>query len=428
MNIAIIGTGISGNVAAYHLSEHHQVTVFEKNDYIGGHTHTHDVEINGKTISIDSGFIVFNDRTYPKFNALLNELGVAAQKTEMSFSVKCDVSGLEYKGSGLNAMFAQRRNILNPRFYKLIFDIIRFNKIAKRFIQQPTEESLNEFLMRYGFSDYFSQHYLLPMGAAIWSTDPVLMRGFPARFFLRFFENHGLLDLKNRPQWYVVPGGSKQYIAPLVERFKESIKLNAEISSVRRADNGVYLQVKGQEEQFFDAVFIAAHSDQALAMLSDATDLEQSVLGAIEYQENQAILHTDESLLPKRRNAWSAWNYHLGNSNSARLKGVEKSEHDPVALSYNMNILQSLDVQKTFCVTLNNGSAIDPSKVIKRLNYHHPIFTPDSVAAQARQSEINGQSNTYFCGAYWGNGFHEDGVLSALNAIEHLKCINASTR
>lgn len=426
MKIAIIGTGISGNVAAYHLSEHHQITVFEKNDYIGGHTHSHDVEIDGKSVCVDSGFIVFNDRTYPKFNALLKRLGVIAQKTEMSFSVKCDVSGLEYKGSGLNAMFAQRRNILNPRFYKLIYDIIRFNKAAKKFIQQPpkeslTDESLNEFLARHGFSDYFSSHYLLPMGAAIWSTDPVLMRDFPAKFFLRFFENHGLLDLTNRPQWYVVPGGSKQYITPLIARFKNAIKLNAEITSVRRADSGVYVRVQGEEEQFFDALFIAAHSDQALAMLSDASDQEEAVLGSIEYQKNEAVLHTDESVLPKRRRAWSAWNYHLG-------KSIDDSQADtaPVALSYNMNVLQSLDMQQTLCVTLNNSLAIDPSKVIKSLLYHHPIFTPDSVAAQARHGEINGPLNTYFCGAYWGSGFHEDGVVSALNALEHFNKANAS--
>jgi len=425
MNIAVIGTGISGNVAAYYLSEHHRVTVFERNDYVGGHTHSHEISSDGKSICVDSGFIVFNDRTYPEFNALLDKLGVEAQKTEMSFSVKCDSSGLEYKGSGLNAMFAQRRNILNPKFYKLISEIVRFNKTAKQFIQQPSDESLDVFLARNDFSDYFSSHYLLPMGAAIWSTDPILMRDFPASFFLRFFENHGLLDLKNRPQWYVIPGGSKQYIKPLTERFASSIKLRAEVTSVRRADNGVYIRDCGSDEQFFDAVFIAAHSDEALKILSDVSDHERAVLGAIEYQENHAILHTDSSVLPKCKRAWSAWNYHLTRPTQSNTGSLTESE--PVALSYNMNILQGLDASETFCVTLNNSSSIDPAKIIKSLTYQHPIFTPESVDAQARQGEINGPLNTYFCGAYWGNGFHEDGVVSALNALEHFHQCKASS-
>jgi len=365
MNIAIIGTGISGNVAAYHLSKTHQVTVFEKNDYVGGHTHTHSISIESQTHSVDSGFIVFNDRTYPNFNALLSELGVKTQKTEMSFSMKSDIDGLEYKGSGLNGMFAQRRNIFKPRFYKLIVEIVRFNKMAKAFIQSPNDESLNSFLNRNGFSDYFSAHYLLPMGAAI------------------------------------------------TEGFKDSISLNAKITAVRRADNGVYVQRSGEAEQFFDAVFIASHSDQALDMLSDASALEKQVLGAIKYQENQAIMHTDVSVLPKQRQAWAAWNYHLTEQPS--------DKNAPVALSYNMNILQGLNSVETVCVTLNNSKAINPKKVIKKLEYEHPIFTPDSVHAQSRQADINGPLNTYFCGAYWGNGFHEDGVVSALNALKQFQ-------
>jgi len=412
MKVAVIGTGIAGNVAAFKLSQNHDVTVFEKNNYIGGHTHTHSINIDGQDLNVDSGFIVFNDRTYPYFSQLLDELGVAAQKTEMSFSLKSDVNGLEYKGSNIDSMFAQRRNILNPRFYYFVSEILRFNKRAKACLNSVNELSLNEFLVREGFSEYFIQNYLIPMGAAIWSTDPALMRRFPAKFFLRFFENHGLLDIKNRPQWYVIKNGSNAYVKPLTERFKDCIRLNAQVESVRRTDDGVYIKQSGQVEEYFDAVFMASHSNESLAMLVDATDDERDVLGAIKYQANEAILHTDDAILPHNKKAWAAWNYHL-------LADIpENDESKPVALTYNMNLLQGFTNKKTLCVTLNNSDAIDPSKIIKRLNYEHPVFTPESVAAQARQFDINGKRHSYFCGAYWRNGFHEDGVVSALNAVK----------
>ena len=411
MKIAVIGTGISGNVAAYKLSQKHDVTVFEKNDYIGGHTHTHSIDIEGESLSVDTGFIVFNDRTYPHFTNLLGELGVAVQKTEMSFSMKSQVNGLEYKGSNLDSMFAQRRNLFNPRFYRFVLEILRFNKRAKECLDTGNDLTLNEFLQREKFSEYFIQNYLIPMGAAIWSTDPALMRRFPAQFFLRFFENHGLLDIKNRPQWYVIKGGSSSYIKPLIEGFKDRVRLNSPVSSVRRTGDDVYVCVEGQAEERFDAVFMASHSNETLAMLSDATTAELEVLGAIKYQPNEAILHTDQTVLPHNEKAWAAWNYHL-------LSEIpETDESQEVALTYNMNILQGLSSTKNICVTLNNTAAIDDSKIIKRLNYEHPIFTPESVTAQSRQSEINGERGCYFCGAYWSNGFHEDGVASALKAV-----------
>lgn len=415
MKIAVIGSGIAGNVAAYKLSTKHDVRVFEKNDYIGGHTHTHEIELAGQDLAVDTGFIVFNDRTYPNFNRLLKEIGVGAQKTEMSFSVKSDASGLEYNGSNLDTLFAQRRNLLNPRFYKFVFEILRFNKKGKQFMELDEELTLSEFLHREKFSDYFADHYLIPMGAAIWSTDPAKMANFPAKFFLRFFENHGLLDVNNRPQWYVIPGGSKGYIEPLTKAYENSIRLNSKITNIRRADNGVYVTVYKQAEEFFDAAFIASHSDETLAMLSDASNEERQVLGAIKYQSNEAVLHTDASVLPKRKKAWAAWNYNMVAHDTLSDKAP------PVALTYNMNLLQGLKSSEQVCVTLNYSEPIDERKIIKRLDYKHPIFTPDSVTAQARQAEINGALNCYYCGAYWGNGFHEDGVVSALNAIAHFE-------
>ena len=411
MKIAVIGTGIAGNVAAYQLAKQHQVSVFEANDYVGGHTHTHDIQWQGQEYAIDTGFIVFNERTYPNFIDLLDTLEVPFEATEMSFSLKNDNSGLEYCGSSLNAMFSQRRNLLSPKFYRMIYDILRFNRSALREITtQSGDLSFGEFLRKGNYSKQFIEHYIVPMGAAIWSTDPALMEDFPAEFFIRFFHNHGLLTVRDQPQWFVVSGGSRQYLAPLCNSFKQHIKLNSAVESITRTAHAVTLQVRGEEPETFDAVFIATHSDQALKMLADPSSLETQVLGAIKYQFNQAVLHTDESVLPANRRAWGAWNYHLA-------KHSPEPSQQRVALTYNMNILQNIDAPVQFCVTLNNDSAIDPAKIIKRIDYHHPLFNQDSVQAQSRQQEINGTLGTYYCGAYWGNGFHEDGVRSAQTAV-----------
>ena len=411
MKIAVIGTGIAGNVAAYQLAKQHQVSVFEANDYVGGHTHTHDIDWQGQEYAIDTGFIVFNERTYPNFIGLLDTLEVPFETTEMSFSMKDGNSGLEYCGSSLNAMFSQRRNLLSPKFYRMIYDILRFNRSALREITtQSCDLSFGEFLRKGKYSKQFIEHYIVPMGAAIWSTDPGLMEDFPAEFFIRFFHNHGLLTVRDQPQWFVVSGGSRQYLAPLCNSFKQHIKLNSAIESITRSADAVTIQAHGKSPETFDAVFIATHSDQALEMLSDPSPLEAQVLGAIKYQYNQAVLHTDESVLPTNRRAWGAWNYHLAK---------HSSEPSPqrVALTYNMNILQNIDAPVQFCVTLNNDSAIDPAKIIKRIDYHHPLFTQESVQAQSRQKDLNGTLGTYYCGAYWGNGFHEDGVRSAQAAV-----------
>ena len=409
MKIAIIGSGIAGNIAAYHLHKDHDITLFEANNYVGGHTHTHTIEWKDKQYSIDTGFIVFNYHTYPHFTRLLNELQVPVQPSNMSFSVKCENTGLEYNGNNLNSLFAQRSNLLRPSFHRMIRDILRFNRHAPSLLETCDDTlSLGAYLKQQAYCNEFIEHYIIPMGAAIWSTDPQRMQDFPAYNFVRFFHNHGLLNVTDRPTWYVIKGGSNQYVKKLIQPFRDRIRLNSPIASIRRFSTHVEITPRNQAAEHFDAVFIASHSDQALAMLTDATQQEQEILGAIPYQENTAVLHTDRTLLPKRRLAWAAWNYHLLPQQATQ-----------VALTYNMNILQGLDAADQFCVTLNNDSAIDESRIIKRMRYHHPVFTPKGMMAQQRQQEINGVNRTYFCGAYWRYGFHEDGVVSALNAIKH---------
>jgi len=409
MKIAVIGTGIAGNVAAYHLNKHHDVTVFEANDYVGGHTHTHDIDWEGQHYAVDTGFIVYNEKTYPNFIALLDELGVASKPTTMSFSVKSELKGLEYNGHSLNTLFAQRANLFNLSFHRMIRDILRFNHEAPLTLESGEAEiSLGEFLRRGRYSRMFIDHYIIPMGAAIWSTDPEQMQEFPARFFIRFFHHHGLLSITDRPRWFVIQGGSREYVKPLISSFKDRIRMNTPIESIRRFPTHVEIKPRNGPLEKFDQVFIAAHSDQALNMLDDPTKTEREVLGAIRFQENEAVLHTDQHVLPRRKLAWAAWNYH-----------ILSEPQECVAVTYNMNILQGLEAPVQFCVTLNNSKAVHRRSVIDRVVYDHPVYTPDSVAAQQRQQEINAVNRTYFCGAYWRNGFHEDGVVSALNALQH---------
>ena len=409
MKIAVIGTGIAGNVAAYKLSQEHDVTVYEANDYIGGHTNTHDVILHDEHYAIDTGFIVFNYRTYPEFTRLLEELNVDVQATNMSFSVKHEQTGLEYNGNTINSLFAQRRNLFRPSFIRMVRDILRFNRDAVKSLQhEDAELPLGEYLIKYGYGDEFRNHYIIPMGAAIWSTEAKLMQSFPARFFIRFFHNHGLLSVNDRPVWHVIKGGSRNYLDPLTRPFEKNVRLNTPVKNIRRFHDHVEIETAEHGIECFDAVFIATHTNEALRMLDDATVAESEVLRAIPYQKNEAVLHTDSSLLPERRLAWAAWNYH-----------ILKHEHDRVALTYNMNILQGIEAPVTFNVTLNNTAAIDPDKIVKSVQYEHPLFTAESVAAQARHAEINGTCRTWYCGAYWRNGFHEDGVVSALDAINH---------
>lgn len=407
MKIAIIGTGISGMLAAHLLSQDHQLTVFEANDYIGGHTHTVAVARNEKTYPIDTGFIVFNDQTYPNFIKLLDHLGVASQPSTMSFSLTCERTGLEYNAATLNALFAQRRNLFRPAFYRMLRDIVRFNREAPALVhtqsQAPATLTLGKYVNDHAYSQPFIEYYLMPMGAAIWSAKPHAMWEFPARYFVQFFQNHGLLSANQRPQWRVITGGSYRYIDALTRSYRERIRLNCPVQAVQRTAQHVLVTLQQGETQRFDQVIIATHSDQALSLLTDPSDLEREILIAFPYQDNTAVLHTDTSLLPTRCLAWASWNYH-------RLR----EDPERVAVTYYMNLLQSLQAPEHFCVTLNHSEAIDPDKIIQRMTYHHPVYTQPGVAAQQCWADINGVNRTYFCGAYWGYGFHEDGVKSAL--------------
>ena len=410
MKIAIVGSGIAGNVAAYRLHREHQITVFEAGDHVGGHTHTHDIEHEGRRVAVDTGFIVCNDRTYPNFMALLDELGVEVQASEMSFSVRT-AGGLEYNGTTLNSLFAQRRNLVRPAFWRMIGDILRFNREAPRLLERPDDPvSIGVYLQEHGYSPQFVDHYILPMGAAIWSAGTAALRNFPAVYFVRFFHHHGMLSVDDRPQWLSIRGGSARYVERLTAQVRARIRLRTPVEAVRRIPAGVLVKAAGCESERFDRVFFACHSDQALRLLIDATHAEREVLGAIRYQRNDVLLHTDTSVLPRRKLAWAAWNYHLLDARSER-----------VAVTYNMNLLQRLQTNTPLLVSLNMNDRIDPARVISQLAYEHPVFTPAAVAAQSRQAEINGVNRAYFCGAYWRFGFHEDGVVSALAALDHFR-------
>ncbi len=408
MKIAVIGSGIAGNVAAYHLSREHDITVFEANAWPGGHTNTIDVDDGGRTLAVDTGFIVFNDKTYPNFIELLDEIGQPSRATEMSFSVQSKSDSLEYCGSSLDALFADRKNLLRPRFIRMIRDILRFNReaVASLTFEDPSQ-TIGQYLAKHAYSTQFRDHYLVPMAAAIWSAEPVAIDDMPLRFLVQFFDNHGLLQLKDRPQWRTIVGGSREYVGKLTTGFRDRIRLNTPVRECRRHADYVEVFTDDSDPERFDAVFLACHSDQALALLADPSEIERGVLGAIRYQDNEAVLHTDASLMPQRRKAWAAWNYHLPNS-----------LQDHVAVTYNMNILQGLESDTQYLVTLNSDRDIAEERILRRIGYEHPIFSLDSVAAQARQSELNVE-RTFFCGAYWRHGFHEDGVVSALDALRH---------
>ncbi|TVR64263.1 MAG: FAD-dependent oxidoreductase [Candidatus Competibacteraceae bacterium] len=409
MNIAIIGTGISGLTAAWHLHREHRLTIFEANDYIGGHTNTVEAEFWGKTYAVDTGFIVYNDWTYPNFIELLAQLGVASQPTLMSFSVRCERTGLEYNGQDLNTLFAQRFNLFRPSFHRMLRDILRFNREAPALLEGDCEISLNDYLREQRYGREFIEQYIIPMAAAIWSAEPGLMGEMPARFFVQFFKNHGLLSVSQRPQWRVIQGGSRNYVGPLTAPFRDRIRLNCPVEWIRRQPHHVQVKTRHGPVERFDEVVIATHSDQALRLLADPAPREREILGAIPYQENEAVLHTDTRLLPRRKRAWAAWNYHLAAQPQTR-----------VAVTYNMNILQNLDAPVTFCVTLNPSEAIDPARILYRTTYHHPVFTDAGVRAQARRNEISGINRTWYCGAYWSYGFHEDGVNSGLAVADGL--------
>jgi predicted NAD/FAD-binding protein len=416
MRIAVVGTGVAGMVAAYRLAREHELTVFEANDCVGGHAHTVDVAHADGVTAVDTGFIVFNHRTYPRFIALLEELGVAWRPSNMSFSLRSEFTGLEYNGTSLNALFAQRRNLLRPSFLRMLADILRFNRRATSEVAGIDERlTLGEYLEGGRYGRGFFEHYLVPMGAAIWSARPQDLIEFPARFFIEFFHKHGFFSLDDRPVWQTVVGGSRAYVERLTAPYRARIRLRTPVRSIRRLPHEVAVRTAMGEVEHFDAVVLAVHSDQALALLADSSPAERDILSAMRYQANDTVLHTDTALLPRAPLARAAWNYH-----------VLRDRQELAALTYDMNILQSLPAGRPLLVTLNRTAAIDPAKILKRMTYHHPIYTPAAIAAQQRRGEISGVRRTYYCGAYWRYGFHEDGVASAEWAVADLEAKKGS--
>jgi uncharacterized protein len=404
MKIAIVGAGISGLLAARLLAAENDICVFEANNYAGGHTNTVTFEAFGKQYSADTGFMVFNDRTYPNFVKMLQLLGVRARDSDMSFSVRCGRSGLEYQGSSLNGLFAQRSNIFRPSFHHMLWDILRFNRSAVDFLrEQDFSLELGEYLVRNRYSRSFLHNYLVPMGAAIWSAQPGRFLQFPARFIIAFFNNHGLLTVRGHPQWKTVLGGASRYVSALTRPFADRVRLNCPVASISRREDRVVVKPQNAEAEQFDFVVLACHADESLGMLSDATAAEREILSVIPYQRNDTVLHIDSSLLPRRKGAWASWNYY-----------IPEEEGRPIALTYNLNRLQGHCSPEPICITLNQIQTLATEKILQRIVYHHPIYSRSALESQKRIGEINGRNRTFYCGAYWGYGFHEDGVNSAL--------------
>jgi predicted NAD/FAD-binding protein len=409
MKVAIVGGGVSGLVAAHLLHRQHEITVYEAGSYPGGHTNTIRVDTPNETHHVDTGFIVFNDRNYPNFERLLDRLGVAWQPSVMSFSVSDGLGDFEYSGGSANGLFAKRAHLVTPWFHRMVADLARFNRVARDLLRLPGGQgpSLGQWLEEHRFSRPFVERLIVPQASAVWSADPHQLWSFPARFMVEFFDNHGMLGFRDRPRWRTVKGGSARYVEALIAPWQERLRLQSPVQSIQRTAEHVLVKARGGEAEKFDQVVIATHSDQALSLLSDPTDAEQELLAAIPYQHNEAVLHTDVNLLPRRRRAWASWNYHL-----------TEQPTDRTTVTYHMNRLQSLRAEREFCVTLNRTSEIAPEKVIRTISYAHPVYTTAGVSAQARVAEISGHNRTHFCGAYWGWGFHEDGVASAVRVGE----------
>jgi|SRR5215203_24108 len=410
MKIAIVGTGVSGLVAAHRLAPEHEIVVYEASDRIGGHTHTVPVEAEDGTHWVDTGFIVFNDRNYPHFEALLAELGVASQPSRMSFSVSDGRGRFEYSGTPWG-LFARPAHLVSPAFLGMLREWRRFNREAQALIgMNGTAPSLGHWLEQQGFSRHFVERLILPQASAVWSADPAQMWSFPASFMAEFFENHGMYSLRDRPQWRTVSGGSRSYVEAITAPWRDRVRLRAPVQRIERLPDRVRVEAEGCESEDFDEIVIATHSDQALAMLGDPSAAEREVLSTIPYQPNEAVLHTDASLMPRRRAAWSSWNFHLAGKPAAGT-----------TVTYWMNHLQRLRTRRQYFVTLNRGKEIDPDEVIRRISYDHPVYTKEGVAAQSRHAEISGPTHrTHYCGAYWGWGFHEDGVVSALRVCDSI--------
>ncbi len=409
MRIAVIGSGIAGLASAWLLSRQHDVVLFEASDYLGGHTHTHDIEIDNHRLAVDTGFIVHNPQHYPLLTRMFAELGVATQPTTMSFSVHSEASGVEYNATSLDGLFCQRRNLVSPRFWGMVRDLLRFHRIAPRLLESDNPgPTLGEYLALHGFGDAFRDEHLLPMASALWSSPARQVLEFPVRHLAQFMTNHQMLQVRGRPQWRVVSGGSANYVKALQQRWRAQVRLRTPVLLLRRDAEGVEVVTQSLSQRFDHAV-LACHSDQALKLLADADARETEILGAIGYQDNEAVLHTDASLLPGNRKAWAAWNAH-----------VPRHPGDACTVSYCMNLLQGLETTQLLVVTLNRSEAIDPGRILRRIRYQHPVYTLASVAAQARRGEIQGRRRTWFAGAYWGWGFHEDGMRSAVDVASAL--------
>lgn len=409
MRIAVVGSGISGLASAWLLSHAHEVVLFEANDYLGGHTHTHAVEQDGHTYHVDTGFIVHNPVHYPLLTRLFRSLGVATQPTTMSFSVHNARTGLEYNATSLDSLFCQRRNLVSPRFLGMVRDLFRFYRQAPSLLDgDGPGPGVGDWLDANGYGAAFRDDHLVPMASALWSSPPEQILAFPARYLVQFMANHQMLQVSGRPEWRVVCGGSSTYVSALRARWQVQERLRCPVRAVTRDAHGVIVDsVVGSER--FDHIVLACHSDQALALLADASADERDVLGAIAYQPNEVVLHTDASLLPRHRKAWAAWNAYVPGTPDA-----------PCTVSYCMNLLQGLQSPEPFVVTLNRSEAIDPDKVLRRLHYQHPVYNAVSVAAQRRKDRIQGRQHTWFAGAYWGWGFHEDGMRSAVEVAAGL--------
>lgn len=404
MKVAIIGTGISGLAAAHALKGKADLTLFEADRRIGGHANTVVVESERGFENVDTGFIVFNDRNYPAFTSMLDRLGVSSRPSSMSFSYTD--GSFEYAGRDINSLFARRSNILNPRYLAMLAEFTRFQRLMRRLSDSGEPgPSLADFLSEHRFSRDLREKVVVPLVASVWSADPGQMSTFPAGFLARFLDNHGLLSLRGRPRWSTIEGGSWAYVRALTEPMRDRIRTDSRVERVLRFDDRVEVTVRGELPEAFDHVVIATHSDQALAMLGDPEPAESMVLGSIGYQPNQAVLHTDQSVMPARRAAWASWNYRAGGDPEGRAM-----------LTYDMNRLQALDCRRRFFVSLNMGDRIDDSKVLAEFDYAHPVFTPGAVGAQGRWAEISGIRRTHYCGAYWRNGFHEDGAVSGIRA------------
>ncbi|MDQ2761880.1 MAG: FAD-dependent oxidoreductase [Actinomycetota bacterium] len=410
MRIAIVGAGISGLVVAHLLAPEHEITVFEANDYAGGHTNTVRVDTADETQHVDTGFIVFNDRNYPNFERLLRRLRVAWQPSTMTFSVSDGAGDFEYSGGSANGLYAKRAHLVTPWFQRMVADLVRFNRAARELCREQGEgPSLGHWLEQQAFSRAFVERLIVPQASAVWSADPRQMWSFPARFMAEFFDHHGMLGFRGRPHWRTIAGGSARYVEALTRPLGDRLRLRAPVEAITRHSDHAVVKGRGCEAERFDEVVLATHSDQALALLRDGTQAERDILGAIAYQFNEAVLHTDRRMLPRRPRAWASWNYHL-----------LAEPRDCTTVTYHMNRLQSLRSAHEFCVTLNRTDEINPEKVIRKIPYAHPVYNAAAVRAQARFDEISARNHTHFCGAYWGWGFHEDGVVSGLRVAERL--------